>query len=79
MWTLLPSNVAGRTKKSVTSTVLLVAFCIGNCIGAQVFQDKDAPMYIPAIVVTAVMYSLEFAIILAWRIYCKLDRSHQVK
>lgn len=71
MWTLLPSNVAGRTKKSVTSTILLIAYCAGNCIGAQVFQDKDAPMYIPAIVVCAVMYAVEFVLMVVWRFYCE--------
>lgn len=71
MWTLLPSNVAGRTKKSVTSTLLLVAYCAGNCIGAQVFQAKDAPTYIPAIVVCATMYGVEFVSMVAWRFYCK--------
>lgn len=73
MWTLLPSNVAGRTKKSVTSTILLIAYCAGNTIGAQVFQDKDAPMYIPAIVICAVMYAAEFVLMVAWRFYCKSD------
>lgn len=71
MWTLFPSNVAGRTKKSVTSTILLIAYCAGNTIGAQVFQDKDAPMYTPAIVVCAVMYAVEFILMVAWRSYCK--------
>lgn len=71
MWTLLPSNVAGRTKKSVTSTLLLIGYCAGNTIGAQVFQSKDAPTYIPAIVVCATMYGLEFVAMAAWRIYCE--------
>lgn len=74
MWTLLPSNVAGRTKKSVTSTILLIAYCAGNCIGAQVFQSKDAPMYIPAIVICAVMYAIEFILMAVWRFYCELSR-----
>ncbi|RAH85568.1 major facilitator superfamily transporter [Aspergillus japonicus CBS 114.51] len=69
IWTLLPSNVAGRTKKSVTGTVLFIAYCAGNCIGAQVFRDKDAPRYIPAIVVCSVMYALEIVLMGAWRSY----------
>ncbi len=71
IWTLVPSNVAGRTKKSVTSTVLFIAYCVGNSVGAQVFQAKDAPTYIPAIVVCSTMYGLEFVVMLAWRLYCK--------
>ena len=42
IWTMLPSNVAGRTKKSVCSTTLFVAYCTGNSIGAQLFQAKWA-------------------------------------
>ncbi|KAF3011469.1 hypothetical protein E8E14_005182 [Neopestalotiopsis sp. 37M] len=68
-WTLIPSNIAGRTKKSVISTVLLIAYCTGNTIGAQVFQEKDAPRYIPAIVVCSVMYGLQFVILSIWRLY----------
>lgn len=75
MWTLLPSNVAGRTKKSVTSTLLLVAYCAGNCIGAQVFQSKDAPTYTPAIVVCATMYGVEFVSMAVWRMYCKREKT----
>ncbi|CAI7587773.1 unnamed protein product [Penicillium glandicola] len=69
IWTLLPSNVAGRTKKSVTGTVIFIAYCVGNSIGAQVFQAKDAPKYIPAIVTCSIMYGLEIVIMIAWRTY----------
>ncbi|RAH51512.1 uncharacterized protein BO95DRAFT_458264 [Aspergillus brunneoviolaceus CBS 621.78] len=34
IWTLFPSNVAGRNKKSSTGTVLCIAYCRSNCIGA---------------------------------------------
>lgn len=71
IWTFMPSNVAGRTKKSVTATVLFIAYCVGNAIGAQVFQDKDAPRYIPGIIVCASMYGLEFTLMGCWRTYCK--------
>ncbi|PYH91572.1 MFS general substrate transporter [Aspergillus ellipticus CBS 707.79] len=69
IWTLLPSNVGGRTKKSVTGTVLFIAYCVGNCVGAQVFRSEDAPRYIPAIVVCSIMYGLEIVIMAAWRTY----------
>ncbi|KAJ4203428.1 hypothetical protein FSOLCH5_007733 [Fusarium solani] len=69
IWTLVPSNIAGRTKKSVTSTVLFIAYCVGNSVGAQVFRAKDAPLYIPAIVVCSTMYGLEFVIMICWRMY----------
>lgn len=73
IWTLVPSNIAGRTKKSVTGTVLFIAYCTGNCIGAQVFQAKDAPRYIPAIIICSCMYGLEFVVMFFWRLYCKFE------
>ena len=71
IWTFLPSNVAGRTKKSVTATLLFVGYCVGNAVGAQVMQAKDAPRYITGITVCASMYGLEFLSMGLWRTYCK--------
>jgi hypothetical protein len=71
IWTFLPSNVAGRTKKSVTASLLFIAYCVGNAVGAQVMQDKDAPRYIPGITVCAAMYGTEFTLMGLWRTYCK--------
>ncbi|KAF7185621.1 putative transporter [Pseudocercospora fuligena] len=67
MWTMLPSNVAGRTKKSVTATGLFIGYCAGNAVGAQLFQEKDAPRYIPGLTGCGVVYGLEFAMIVLWR------------
>lgn len=36
----------------------LMAFCIGNLIGPQLFQAKDAPDYVPAKIVLLVFLSL---------------------
>ncbi|ORY23677.1 major facilitator superfamily domain-containing protein [Naematelia encephala] len=66
---LLASNVAGRTKKSVTATILFVAYCTGNAIGAQLFQAKDAPRYIPALIACACLFGVEFVGLVLWRYY----------
>ncbi|GME36964.1 hypothetical protein OIDMADRAFT_135607 [Neofusicoccum parvum] len=79
IWTLLPSNVAGRTKKSVTSTILFVAYCAGNAAGAQVFRAKDAPRYIPAITVCSAMYGLQFVLMGAWCTYCRKTNQYRDK
>jgi len=39
------SNVAGSTKKAAVSTIFLIGYCIGNIIGPQTFQGKEAPNY----------------------------------
>ncbi|KAH8736459.1 major facilitator superfamily domain-containing protein [Ilyonectria robusta] len=69
IWTFLPSNVAGRTKKSVTGTVIFVAYCVGNSIGAQTFRAEWAPKYIPSIIICATMYALECCLFICWRFY----------
>lgn len=42
------ANVAGATKRAFSVAVLSGAFSIGNIIGPQTFQAKDAPDYRPA-------------------------------
>ncbi|PSK42967.1 High-affinity nicotinic acid transporter [Elsinoe australis] len=50
------ANVAGMTKRPFTLSLLAAAFSVGNIIGPQTFQAKDAPGYLPAkITVLAVM------------------------
>lgn len=45
-WTA--SNVAGHTKRVVSMALISGAFSVGNIVGPQTFQAKDAPQYIPA-------------------------------
>lgn len=44
----LMANVAGATKRAFSVAILSAAFSIGNIIGPQTFQAKDAPDYRPA-------------------------------
>lgn len=44
------------------NAILLMSFCLGNIIGPETFQDKDAPGYIPAKV--TIVVTLAVAIIL---------------
>ena len=45
-WTA--ANVAGQTKRVVGAALIAGSFSVGNIIGPQTFQAKDAPQYIPA-------------------------------
>ena len=45
-WTI--ANVAGHTKRVVASALIAGSFSVGNIIGPQTFQAKDAPGYRPA-------------------------------
>ncbi|TFK83643.1 MFS general substrate transporter [Polyporus arcularius HHB13444] len=50
------SNTSGHTKKNTINAITLVTFSIGNIIGTEIFQPKDAPAYIPG--KTAIMVLL---------------------
>ncbi|KAG8528465.1 uncharacterized protein KY384_007383 [Bacidia gigantensis] len=45
-WTA--SNVAGHTKRVIAVALISGSFSVGNIIGPQTFQAKDAPKYTPA-------------------------------
>lgn len=42
---IVTSNVAGFSKKSVVSSLLFVAYCVGNMVGPQFFLASEAPSY----------------------------------
>lgn len=68
-WTLIPSNVAGRTKKSIISSATFLGYCVGNMCGSQIFKTKDAPQYIPGTIGCAICLGAEFLLIGCWRCY----------
>ena len=40
-FTIISSNIAGYTKKQVTSALYFTAFCVGNIISPQTFKDSE--------------------------------------
>lgn len=42
---LVTSNVAGYTKRSIVSSLLFVGYCLGNIVGPQFFLSTQAPKY----------------------------------
>ncbi|EIM89537.1 MFS general substrate transporter [Stereum hirsutum FP-91666 SS1] len=67
-WSLIPSNIPGRTKRTVASSLTFVGYCVGNMVGSQIFQSKDAPRYIKASSVCAASFGAEVLLICLWRI-----------
>jgi hypothetical protein len=45
-WTV--ANIGGSTKRAFAAAVISGSFSLGNIIGPQTFQAKDAPDYRPA-------------------------------
>ncbi|KAF4968679.1 hypothetical protein FSARC_3965 [Fusarium sarcochroum] len=79
IWTFLPSNVAGRTKKTVTATAIFVAYCVGNAVGAQMFVASDAPKYIRGLTACAILYCVEFCSMASWRFYYIWENRRRAK
>lgn len=66
---LVPSNVAGRTKKTLISSATFLGYCVGNMVGSQIFKTKDAPQYLPGTIGAATCCGLECILICLWRGY----------
>jgi len=63
------SNIAGHSKKVTTNAMTLVSFAVGNILGTQTFQQKQAPGYISGkISIIATLSALCFVIV-ALRLY----------
>ncbi|KAG6900917.1 hypothetical protein C0993_004354 [Termitomyces sp. T159_Od127] len=62
------SNTSGHTKKSTINAMTLVAFGLGNIIGTEIFQPKDAPDYIPGktAIMVLLIVQIGICIILRW-------------
>lgn len=54
------ANTSGYTKKNARNAMTLIAFCIGNLIGPQIFQSKDSPDYKPAKIILCVFLACAF-------------------
>ncbi|KAI2473272.1 major facilitator superfamily transporter allantoate [Annulohypoxylon bovei var. microspora] len=70
---LISTNVAGWTKKTTAAAMYLIAYCVGNIIGPQVFQSNDAPRYRNANIVVLVCMCVSFAILLFINFWCKRE------
>jgi len=68
---LISTNVAGWTKKTTVAAMYLIGYCVGNIIGPQVFQAKDAPQYRPAEITIIVCWSVCLGDIMFIYFWCK--------
>lgn len=44
-FSVITSNIAGFSKKSVSSALLFIAYCVGNMVGPQFFLASEEPSY----------------------------------
>ncbi|KAG8533541.1 uncharacterized protein KY384_001281 [Bacidia gigantensis] len=63
------SNIAGHSKKVTANALTLVAFCVGNILGTQTFQDKEAPGYKSGKVSIVATLSVLCVVVVVMRLY----------
>jgi hypothetical protein len=61
------ANTSGYTKRAMRNALTLMAFCIGNLIGPQMFQAIDAPSYAGAKITLIVTMAAVVVLALALR------------
>ncbi|KAK4048372.1 hypothetical protein OIO90_005842 [Microbotryomycetes sp. JL221] len=66
---LVPSNVAGRTKKTVVSTLIFVMYCVGNLCGGLVFKPSDAPAFRTGLITCIACLFVSSCLALVLRVY----------
>lgn len=77
---LTAANVAGHTKRAFSTTLMAAAFGIGNIIGPQTFQARDAPQYIPAkitVLTTQGTGAVLAVILFGYYWWCNLRRNRE--
>ncbi|KAI0866429.1 MFS general substrate transporter [Xylaria cubensis] len=79
IWTFVPSNVAGRTKKTVMTAVLFIAYATGAAVGGQILRPDDAPRYIHGLIASSILYGVEFVSMALWRTYYIWENRRRAK
>lgn len=65
---LITRNIAGQTKKGTTMTLVFIGWSVGNLIAPQIFQEKNAPRYLPSFLVHIVVYGVYMALVVLTRV-----------
>ncbi|KAF8138563.1 MFS general substrate transporter [Boletus edulis] len=74
------SNTSGHTKKVTINAMTLATFSVGNIIGTEILQPKDAPGYIPGKTAIMVILIVQICVsfLLRW-INIRLNKQRQKK
>lgn len=77
IYSLLASNVAGYTKKTVSGSMLFTAYCVANIISPQTFLKSQEPYYSTGIAVTLAAFCIN--IVLFCFLYIIYSRSNKAR
>lgn len=65
LYSLLASNVAGYTKKTIVSSAFFISYSLGNIISPQAFLQSEAPRYTTGIAVTLASFCVNIILFAA--------------
>jgi MFS transporter, ACS family, allantoate permease len=75
MYSLLASNIAGYTKKSVVSSLFFISYSVANIISPQAFLSTEAPKYRTGIAVTLASFCANILLFFSlWLMYTHSNR-----
>ncbi|KAF4820696.1 putative transporter [Colletotrichum siamense] len=74
---LQTANIAGHTKKVVTSACLFLGYCVGNIAGPFFYKSDQAPKYELGIWSMIVAHLLEVVIVIALRFLLKWENERR--
>ncbi|KAB8242424.1 major facilitator superfamily domain-containing protein [Aspergillus flavus] len=66
-------NIAGYTKRSLSSSGLYIGYCLGNFVGPLCFREQDSPRYVPGFIVTVVTSVIAAVLVFVYRFVCLYD------
>ncbi|KAL3463563.1 major facilitator superfamily domain-containing protein [Aspergillus heterothallicus] len=66
-------NIAGYTKRSLSSSGLYIGYCLGNFVGPLCFREQDYPRYVPGFIVTVVTTVVAGLLVVVYRFVCLWD------
>ncbi|KAL3481414.1 major facilitator superfamily domain-containing protein [Aspergillus californicus] len=66
-------NIAGYTKRSLSSSGLYIGYCLGNFVGPLCFRTQDYPRYVPGFIVTVVTTFIAGVLVFIYRVVCLAD------
>lgn len=70
LYSLLASNIAGYTKKSITGTLFFSANAVANIVSPQAFLSSEAPRYGTGVAVTLTAFCVNIVLfVVLWFVY----------
>jgi ACS family allantoate permease-like MFS transporter len=77
LYSLLASNIAGYTKKSVTGTLFFSANAVANIVSPQTFLSSQAPRYGTGVAVTLTAFCVNIVLFAALYVVYRVENNRR--